>query len=1386
MSHRAIALIALCFLIAGMPACAQSIRTGGLENLALEAEVSASSSATDHAGKYGAPRAVDGNSGSRWATSGGAEPPQWLELTWPEPVTVSTIVLAQSSAERIYANAQQIELSFSEDDPVEVELEDTWAGQIIRFEPRETTSLRLTMLSAYEQKTYLGISELSVFHDPDGMVTTVTPPRQRWDNPDLTAHGRDVHPCVNKTPDDVERALRNIERYENLDDWVQSMQAKADRWLERSDDWILEMLPEPGAAFAYGFTGCPICGASWGRWKGARCSWDNPGHVTCANGHVLPDAEHPDPGTGYVGEYGRTHYFVGSWNAWVVENLQFDALRPLCLTYLLTKDERYAHKAAFILDAIARIYPECDAGSWDYPSDPPSGRLCRPWYQVARVLIHYVDFYDEIYTSPALDTPSLVEYLTKRENIQKNLLRNGAWYCYEQSLKGGLHNGEADYIRGALAVGCVLGIDYYVDWALDGPYGIRTMIANNADRDGRYFETSLSYALHARNLYLTFAEPMINYRSEEYPDGIDLYADPKFLSFYFLPAALFDCAGHSPRYGDTGPDTRMSRPTDPVFSSRDYGFAEVCYARTEGARRERFASALAYLADERGEDIRSSMGDRMWMLFHAGEFPESAEAGDTRERLTSSDFFGQKGIAILRGGDDDQAQAALVRYGPSLNHGHYDDLNLNYYALGHEVTYDLGYGLGSTHTQVGWAKQTASHNLVVVDEQRQMQAPGGSGGSLLLTADMPGLKAVEAEASAAYLAQGVDRYQRMVALVGSGGDRYLVDVFRVNGGSQHDYMLHALSDDVAVEGVDLGEPLEGSLAGPEYRWGAMQGNDGDMKGHPNKPYWNPPPGNGYGFLMNPRRGEASGAWEATWQIDPAREARLRAIGLPESGTELITARAPGIYPHLPNAAYVCARRTGEDLASTWVTILEPTERPPAQYTLRAGKILAAASLTGGTSKSVADGSIALFKAESAGDRMVFETQIPEAGEYIVTVRHYLSPGYGTARLYLDGEPLGEAFRGTAANVAPARPRELDTVELEAGRHELALELVEPSAEGGTWWMGLTSIGFQPADTAQRGPVEARIVSADRLESTPEGGVGVRVVGRDGVEDRIFSAPDAVQRDYGDGYACNGQLARVRTDEQGLVSAELVAGARLQTPEMTLRFPRSAWQGEVIAVDNDAREVVVSLEDTGSLPEGDALRGTAIYFGNPDYSRNTAYHIDSVTRTGDRVRIRVREATFRLGKAIVDGPPLDGRTLTSVVPHSYARPRGNRNVSAEADFFAGKLLTGAEGAARTTVRRVRDGQPTEIEVDSVEGFTDGTVCHYHDVQPGDKVTVHCSASISRAADGTYRLRSVTPVTFGGAGTVQFQRGTDGWVTAEEETVPAGFSGESRTVRIRFGD
>ncbi|MDP6778563.1 MAG: heparinase II/III family protein [Candidatus Latescibacteria bacterium] len=747
---------------------------------------------------------------------------------------------------------------------------------------------------------------------------------------ELTQIGRDTHPCVYLTPDDVELARRNIERYPWARDCADIIVRRADAFIGRNPEWIRENCPGQAAPFGYGETGCPICVTTYPAWGNADCSFDRPRQVTCPNGHTLPDADHPDDGTGYLAADGRRHWFVAVYNTWVVETYQ-KWCHWLSHAYSITGEERYAETCSVVLDALAEIYPSCTEGPRDWWRTDRSGRLSRPGYQASRVLIKLVDEYDRVYNSTSLDAPSFVSGLTRRQNIEENMIKNGAAYCYEQSLEGGVNNGEADYVRGCLAVGCLLGIPEYIDWAVDGPYGILALVNNNADRDGRYVETSLGYARSCRTLYLTFSEPLINYRSEKYPQGLNLYDNDTFRSFYVLPILTMDCVGHWPRYGDWAPDTDRVDPQDRSFDPLDCLYAEKIHARTSRPEvKKAFGSLLTHLADGDVERFRATSANREWLLFHSDGIPEGDGSlpQELDRRCAASSLMGQKGIAILRTPPSGHAQACLLRYGPVLNHGHYDDLNINYYGLGYELTYDIGYGNGVTNTQAGWAKQTASHQLVLVDEVRQQSDTGAddSGGSLHLFAGMPGLQVVDADADNVYRSAGVTTYRRLVALVGDGSGSYLLDLFNVDGGDQQDYMAHALSNEIEFDGLALGEREPGSVGGPEYDWGERQLNDGYLSGVPRRPNWVAPPGNGLGFMMHPRRGDADGPFSATWQL-PDGDGSLRMTVLPEPGSEIINAWAPGIYPPRPKAEHVIVRRRAEDgqLRSRFVTIREPYE-----------------------------------------------------------------------------------------------------------------------------------------------------------------------------------------------------------------------------------------------------------------------------------------------------------------------------------------------------------------------------------------------------------------------------------------------------------------------------
>jgi hypothetical protein len=1338
-----------------MAASSASAQTASLIDYAREAAVQASCAAGAPDAKYGINSATDGNPSTWWASSANPRYPVQISLRFPRPVTVDTLLLTQGNPLPIYSWIKRLRVESPGVAPVVLDLADAGGAQVFRFPARQTDVLTLSLLEPYDaSRIYVTVSQLSLYHDPDQKVKIKVPPTLTWRSADLRPQGRAQHPCVYMTPEDVAAGRQRVQTVPWAQKWFAQVLAEADRWVAKDDAWFANLLPEQGACFAYGFTGCPICGASWGTWGGARCSFDKPRQVTCGKGHVLPDKDHPDPGTGYVGPDGRIHYFVGSYNAWIVEQFQSTVLRPLTLAYTLTGQEKYAQKAAFLLDRLADLYPTCDKGSWDYPSNPPSGRFCRPWYQVARVLIYYVDWYDQLFNSPALDQPSVRTGMSRRQNIETNLLTNGAKYCYDQSLHGGLTNGEADYIRGSLAVGCCLGIPWYVDWAYDGPYGILSMVRNNVDRDGQYYETSAMYSDHTRSLYLTFAEPLLNWRSAKYPVGINLYDLKHFQSFYELPNLTLNCLGKSPRYGDSGPDIGRSYLPDPLYVSFDYRLAERLYARVSGVEdRAHFGALLSYLCAGDVEKTRASGGEVEWLVFHAATppAPTSSPTVDFGRRMTASDILGQKGFAFLRDGQGKDAQAALLRYGPSLNHGHLDDLNLNYYALGYELTYDLGYGLGSTHTQVGWSHQTASHNLVLVDEKSQGGDSKDTGGSLQAFADLPGLKLVEASAEPTYSALGVQTYRRLLAMIGEGPDRYLVDVFRVLGGKQHDYLLHALGDQADFSGVQLGAKETGSLAGPDFSWGALQLNDGDMKGVPNRPYWNPPPGNGLGFLMEPQRGAGDGTWQATWAL-PDHQSFLRLTMLGQPGTEVITAWAPGILPNQPKTRYVVARRKAQEgpLSSTYVGVLEPYGLRAVGPASEADQIVRQAKATAGETRYLTDQSLVLYKATRAGDELTWPFEVNATGEYAAFLDHYVSPSYGTVQLLLDEQPLGAPVKGAASEVAPAGTLRLGRVSLSQGSHTAALRLVGDDGKG-NYWFGLRSLRFTPVgqeESVQPRPFLEQVLPLtcdDTSGSVKPAGLKVLLADTPGAYDLIASAADADRlRTFSDAdssLSLQGRFAHVRRTKDA-ETIHLLGASQLRLGEIEVVCGQAAYAGELRRVDDTQAVVDTSVK----LPTDGRLNGQMILFDNPLYSRNTAHRIARVEPLPDGSRIFLTSPTLALGTGLVDDDPTSDTEVTSLVCNDYARGVGRQGTR----YFAGKLLKG-EGF-ETRIVATQYAQPMVYDVESTRGMSAGATFTVMDLQPGDSFLIPTTATLTRRPDGSYSIQATTSVVLKQAGKV----------------------------------
>ena len=118
------------------------------------------------------------------------------------------------------------------------------------------------------------------------------------------------------------------------------------------------------------------------------------------------------------------------------------------------------------------------------------------------------------------------------------------------------------------------------------------------------------------------------------------------------------------------------------------------------------------------------------------------------------------------------------------SHHHRDSLNLVYWKDGHELLNDLGYLWD--HVDIGETRKTCVHNTVVVDGANQI-TDGRNGSFHTFATSDNYFKAMQASSNA-YKQANV--YHRTVAQIEHESKSYLVDIFRVEGGSQQEYVFH--------------------------------------------------------------------------------------------------------------------------------------------------------------------------------------------------------------------------------------------------------------------------------------------------------------------------------------------------------------------------------------------------------------------------------------------------------------------------------------------------------------------------------------------------------------------------------------------------------------------
>jgi hypothetical protein len=267
-------------------------------------------------------------------------------------------------------------------------------------------------------------------------------------------------------------------------------------------------------------------------------------------------------------------------------------------------------------------------------------------------------------------------------------------------------------------------------------------------------------------------------------------------------------------------------------------------------------------------------------------------------------------------------------YGWRGGHSHNDGLAFDLYAHGQALTPDTGYGDAMNSYVAGiytWTRATIAHNTVTVDARQQ---PGNQGGQVLGLAFTPTVQHVDLSAPGNY--PQLREYRRALLLVSTDDkNAYLVDVFRVAGGAQHDYSLHGTVGEVSVLRGQFSEPrAKGTLAGEDVAVGRIY-DDPVLGAAGYAGVFHSYKGSGFQHLTAVRQQTDQGLVTVAVAARDQPQTRLHLHLLPQAGQTVFLAQAQISPVNQPDRLpYLVARRTGPGLHSVFVSVLDPyLDRP---------------------------------------------------------------------------------------------------------------------------------------------------------------------------------------------------------------------------------------------------------------------------------------------------------------------------------------------------------------------------------------------------------------------------------------------------------------------------
>ncbi len=731
------------------------------------------------------------------------------------------------------------------------------------------------------------------------------------------------------------RMQEKVREYDWARAQVDAAKSAAAWYVKKSDEELWDFVPPPEQLRAINVCighDCPFCGDKITR-KAGHYPWimdrDKPFKVTCpVCGRTFPENDFQpwnteglegepesgekivDKGLGWVGPDGRRYYFVSYyifWQRWVRDII--NGMSVLGRAYLLTNNPIYGHKCAVMMTKLASEYERFDyrvqcyhEGRFNVP-----GRISdRIWSTGNNTTIALA--YDAIYPAFAEDAQLLGFLKGKGVTDPRQLIEQKMLNVMVNDIMTGMVAGNMGMHQRAL---CCLAIvldnddpaqgpttEQMREWVMTGPGRVEDLLWNGFWREGLGSESSPGYSSSWCSNFYALAELLPKL-------GVDIWGNPKLKKMADIGIDLTVAGRFSPDIGDSG----GLKGSGPI--ARSVGLQGPAFTHY---RAPRHAKVLA-LMNAKSRDLFEDYFDEQ-------EVAKVVEVQGTDLGLKTRNLGGY-GLAVLESGQDDHKRAVTMYYGyAGGGHGHHDRLNIEMWAFGRPMLPEDGYPFPFTRPDFWrWrSTDTVKHYCVVVDETTQKTQYAGHLNTLVAT---PELQLMDASAEVAY-PEMVSLYRRTSALIDiSEDDSYLLDIFRVRGGSQHDWCFHGPAFfDLSVTGGQLGPPQEkGTLAGENVAYGTQPPAGGVGDGT-----------SGYHGLYNVRRMSPKGVWAATWT--KADEDLGLTMTMPAGcAQEVIVADAsPELQPGNPDVIqYVLGRNelpgeeveVGEELLSKYVAVIEP-------------------------------------------------------------------------------------------------------------------------------------------------------------------------------------------------------------------------------------------------------------------------------------------------------------------------------------------------------------------------------------------------------------------------------------------------------------------------------